>query len=125
MVSPVPPGVRTDLIAFFSSKSGQAVGPNTNARHACGYDSNLAGWRGLSGGINLLPHILGNSLRLDPTDMDGVLTVAHVEIRLRKFRQFADAEGFLVARYADKKPARKPAAAKKPAKRKPSRGQRT
>jgi hypothetical protein len=115
MVSPVPAGVREDLIIYFTRESGQVVSPNTDVRHACGYSSNPIGWRGLSGRINMLPHVLGNNLRLDPTDMDGVRTIKHVETRLRRFQP----QPFAAVGLPRARPPRKRPPAKKPAKRKP------
>lgn len=87
MVKPVPAGVEADLLAFFRARCPNPAlikDRTSNVKHLCGYDTKPLGWRGLTGPINGLRHIAANRIRLDPTDMDGCLTIANIEDNLRR-----------------------------------------
>jgi hypothetical protein len=74
-----------DLLQFFRSRCAQPdliKDENTNARHLCGYDTNLAGWRLLADPISMLSHVHAYGYWLRPTDMDGLATIGQIADKL-------------------------------------------
>jgi hypothetical protein len=79
--------ITQDLLIFFRSRCARPElikDVTSNARHLCGYDGNLPGWRLLSDTISLLPHIHSYGYWLRPTDMDGLRTIAQIADKLTK-----------------------------------------
>lgn len=74
-------GVVKILVGFVKSRCGDPSlikDANTNARHLCGYDTNLAGWRLLSESISYIPAIASAGYGLKATDMDKLATIGQI-----------------------------------------------
>ena len=74
-----------DLLEFFRSRCAKPEyikDESTDARHYCGYDQNLPGWRLLADTISHLPHIQAFGYWLAPTDMDSLGTIGKIANKL-------------------------------------------
>lgn len=81
-----------DLLVFFRSRCAKPElikGEDSNVRHLCGYDNNLAGWRLLANAISMLPHIHSYGYWLRATDMDGLATIGQLADKLLASRRRA------------------------------------
>jgi hypothetical protein len=79
-----------DLLILFRSRCAKPElikDESTDARHYCGYDQNLPGWRLLSDTISLQPHIHAYGYWLRPTDMDGLGTIGEITDKLMESRR--------------------------------------
>jgi hypothetical protein len=76
-----------DLLTFFKTNCANPsliTGENSNVKHLCGYDADLAGWRLLDEPISELPHIQSYGYWLSATDMDLIATIGQIADALIK-----------------------------------------